>query len=152
VDPGNIHITLAFLGDTEVERIKDLGMMLEEVCKGFGQFTFNLVGTGLFKNYRDPRVIWIGIDDAKELLKLNNDVIKGLSRSGFIIENKPFRPHLTIGRVKSINNRDQLQTNMERYHEIKFQTVTVNEIILFESILRPSGPQYIPIQYFSLLL
>ncbi len=151
VDMVNIHITLAFLGDTEVDRIKDLGMMLKKVCRGFGQISFNLSGTGLFKNIRDPRVIWTGIDNTKELRELNCLVVRGLKDLEFNIENRPFKPHLTIGRIKLIKDKDLLQTTLERYHDMTFQTVKVTEVILFESILRSSGPEYKPLQIFSLL-
>ena len=50
VDPANIHLTLAFLGDTEEERIKAAAIMLKKQCTGFGEFDFNLSGIGVFKD------------------------------------------------------------------------------------------------------
>ena len=61
----NIHITLAFLGDTEESVVKDLTMMLQEKCKGLTQFELILKGTGVFRNFFDPRIIWIGMEHRK---------------------------------------------------------------------------------------
>ena len=60
-DPANIHLTLAFLGETEDELIRAVSIMLKQKCTGFVDFSFSLKGTGIFKTYQDPRVIWIGI-------------------------------------------------------------------------------------------
>src|SRR5512139_2154720 len=65
---GNNHLTLAFLGDTEEKRIKLLSGLLSKCCTGFGQFDFTLAGMGLFKSYRDPRIIWAGIPDPGRLI------------------------------------------------------------------------------------
>ena len=64
-DLANMHLTLAFLGDTEDELIKVVSIMLKQVCTGFGGFRFNLTGAGVFKNWHDPRVIWAGMNQAK---------------------------------------------------------------------------------------
>ena len=104
VDPLNIHLTLAFLGDTEDERIKVAGIMLKQKCTGFGEFDFSLSGTGVFKDLRDPRVIWIGIKEFDRLQELNEQVKTGLKDTGFKVEDRPFKPHITIGRIKYLKN------------------------------------------------
>jgi len=145
VDPGNIHLTLAFLGDTLEERIKVAGIMLNQKCSGFGEFSFSLSGTGVFKNQRDPRVIWIGIVDYERLQELNQLINTGLADTGFMVEERTFKPHITIGRIKNLKTSDNLNLALERYRDTLIQTVCVNEIILFESILKPTGPIYKPL-------
>lgn len=141
-DPSNIHLTLSFLGDTEDELIKAVSIMLKQRCTGFGQFSFILKGSGVFKNYRDPRVIWIGVENNERLLKLNSDINLGLKDAGFTPEDRPFRPHITLGRIKSIRNTDTLRSSLGRYQDTFIQEVPVKEVILFESILKPTGPVY----------
>jgi 2'-5' RNA ligase len=146
----NIHITLAFLGDTEEDRIKIAGLLVKRECSGFGEFTFMLKGAGLFRNFRDPRVIWIGIAESAMLIRLNEKIATGLRDTGFRIEDRPFKPHITIGRIKFLGRPEILKSFLEKYDEDEIQEVIVKEVILFESILRPSGPIYKPIGRFPL--
>jgi 2'-5' RNA ligase len=150
VDPVNIHLTLAFLGDTEEEKIKVLAAMLKEKCTGFNDFEFVLAGAGVFKNYSDLKVIWTGITLSDRLTELSNAIADGLKENGFNIEERPFRPHLTIGRIRSIADAENLKKVIERYRETEFQTVPVKEVILFESILMQTGPLYKPLGMFKL--
>jgi 2'-5' RNA ligase len=150
VDPGNIHLTLAFLGDTEDDRIKVAAIMLKNACSGFGEFDFTLTGTGVFKNYNDPKVIWIGIEESEKLIKLNDVINTGLKDTGFKVEDRQFRPHLTLGRIKFIKDVDALKTALDRYQKSPVQKVHVEEVILYESILKPTGPVYKPVGIFRL--
>lgn len=142
VDIANIHLTLVFLGDTEEKKIKVLGNMLKEKCSGFGEFDFSLTGTGVFKNFRDPRIIWIGVQLPEKLIMLNSIISEGLTSTGFGNEKKQFKPHLTLGRLKSVKDTEHLKTVLERYRDNQFQTVHVSEVMLFESILQQTGPLY----------
>ena len=142
IDPANMHLTMAFLGDTEEELIKVVSIMLKQECTGFGNFIFKLKGAGVFKNYRDPRVIWIGIENNEKLMKLNEEINIGLKDSGFRLEDRPFNPHITLGRIKSIRNQVAFQSALEKYKDTLIQEIQVEEVILFESILKPTGPVY----------
>ena len=144
-DLSNSHLTLAFLGDTEEERTMPLNILLKERCNGSGNFSFLLKGAGVFKSLRDPRVIWIGIDLPDKLVKIHHSISAGLQESGFHVEDRPFRPHLTIGRIKYLNSTDNLKNLIEKYRDAEIQKVEVNEIILYESILLPGGPVYNPL-------
>ena len=150
VDPANIHLTLSFLGDTEEKRIGVLSRMLSDTCTGFGEFDFNLTGTGVFKNFRDPRILWVGVRSAEKLIQLNKKISEGLILNGFETEERQFKPHLTLGRVKSVKDTENLKILLESYRDVQFQTVNINEVILFESILRLSGPIYKPLAKFTL--
>jgi len=150
VDPLNIHLTLAFLGDTEELRIKAVADMLKERCIGFNEFGFVLAGTGVFKNFRDLRVIWVGIQSTERLSLLYGIIKEGLKLNGFEVEEREFKPHLTIGRIKLIRDTENLKTVLERYKDFEFQTVHVAEVILFESILQQTGAIYKPLGTYNL--
>lgn len=141
-DPANLHLTLAFLGDTEENIIPAISMMLDEKCRGFGNFDFDLRGIGVFKNIKDPRVIWTGIDKTEKLNSIQEKIITGLKETGIDTEDRPFSPHLTIGRIKHINDRAKLKVLLLKYHTADIQNVSVEEIILFQSILHQQGPEY----------
>jgi 2'-5' RNA ligase len=147
----NIHLTIAFLGDTEEEKIKSIQKMLIGKCKGFGQFELILRGTGLFRNISDPRVIWTGIAPSEDLVRLNNDIKNGLGEAGIPIEDRPFNPHLTLGRIKHVGDKSSLKTLLDKFSDIEIQKLAVNEVILYESILKQTGPVYKPIGKYNLL-
>lgn len=142
VDPANIHITLAFLGDTEEERIKAASIVLSNICSDYNRFSFRISGTGIFKSYHNPRVIWAGIDNSDELSGINEQIAGGLRDAGFHLEERPFSPHITLGRIKYVKDKSLLRETLERYRDTDFQDVDIKEVILFESILRPEGPIY----------
>jgi len=150
VDPDNIHITLSFLGDTSEKRLGALSLILEEACKDFGMFEFKLTGLGVFKNIRDPRVIWVGIHPKDTLIKLGARISEGLRISGFQIEERTFNPHLTIGRINSLKEPESLKRILESYRNTEFQIVEAKEVILYESILMQSGPLYKPLGKYRL--
>jgi len=144
-DTANIHITIAFLGDTEEEIIKEIISMLEERCKGFGQFELFLRGSGIFRNLNDPRIIWTGIEPSEKIVQLNNLIMNGLKELKINLEDRPFKPHLTIGRIKHLNNIESLKTLVEEFQNYEIQTVPIYEVILYESILLSAGPKYKPL-------
>ncbi|NSW95231.1 MAG: RNA 2',3'-cyclic phosphodiesterase [Bacteroidales bacterium] len=150
VDHGIMHLTLSFLGDTEEKRIPELSAILKDCCAGSGSFYFKIKGMGVFRNLRDLRVIWAGISDDGNLERLYNKIREGLNEKGFPTEERPFSPHLTLGRVKSVGNTNSVKALIEKYREKEFQSVQVTEIILYESILMQTGPVYKPLSRFSL--
>lgn len=141
----NVHITLAFLGDTEENVIMLITQMLNKICTGFTPFELKMKGTGVFRNFSDPRIIWTGIEHSDILLKLNKIILNGLKDLNIDLGDKPFNPHLTLGRVKHLNDKNSFKAIMEQFQNMDIQTVPVNEVILYESILLPEGPVYKPI-------
>jgi 2'-5' RNA ligase len=144
-DTTNIHITIAFLGDTEEKTINAIISMLEEKCKGFGKFELILKGSGIFRNINDPRIIWTGIEPSEKLIQLNNLIMNGLKELEIKMEDRAYKPHLTIGRIKRLNEDETLKGLVSEFQDYEIQLVPVNEVILYESILLTAGPIYKPI-------
>ncbi|MDY0099629.1 MAG: RNA 2',3'-cyclic phosphodiesterase [Bacteroidales bacterium] len=149
-DTSNIHLTLAFLGDTKEGRINSLSLMLQEKCSGFGSFEFVIKGSGIFKDFRDPRVIWLGTGQTDQLDILAGNIKRGLDENGFPTDEREFRPHLTLGRIRSLKDTGGLRSLLEQYRDTDIQKVNVGEVILFESILMQTGPLHRVLERFPL--
>lgn len=150
INPENIHITLAFLGNTENDFIKEIGSMLERTCKNYGGFELMIRGTGIFRNINDARIIWTSIDHSEQLLNLAAKILKGLAEIDVKPDDKPFKPHITIGRIKHLNNRENFKQMTEQYRTVELQKVQVDEVILYESILLENGPKYVALGRYNL--
>ena len=148
--PVNIHITLAFIGDTGEKMVNDIGSMLKEKCKGSGKFELMIKGCGVFRSLSDPRIIWFGIVPSEGLMNLNDSVMNGLRGLNIKMEDRPFNPHLTIGRIKRLEDKETLHSLINKFQNSEIQTVPVKEVILYESILLQTGPVYKPLLRCSL--
>ena len=134
-----IHFTLEFLGEIDQVKYDQVKDVMEKIS--FSSFDLSLKGIGGFPNLKNPRVIWIGIDEngAEKLTAIANEIGIKLTSLGF--ENdKKFKPHLTIFRVKKKIN--DISVMMKDYQTIDFGTQTVSKIKVKRSVLSPKGPEY----------
>ena len=145
VDISNMHVTLAFIGNTDEPIIKRVGSMLRNDLAEFGNIDFHFTGFGVFRNFNAPGIIWTGIENPERLIHAHEIVKRGLAALDIKLEDKFFRPHLTIARIKDLKDKNNLQKLIQKYTDIKLQDVTVSEIIYYESVLLPTGPIYKPI-------
>jgi 2'-5' RNA ligase len=142
VESENIHVTLKFLGDTEEENIEKIEEIIKNSVKGLNPFKIKLRGMGVFPNNNYMKVIWIGLENAEKIGEIAKKIDKQLENLGFESEKRGFSAHLTIARVKSSKNKEKLVQIFEKYKEVEFATVDVNQIILKKSDLTPKGPIY----------
>jgi 2'-5' RNA ligase len=145
-----MHLTLAFLGDTKEEILPALISGMDSVEKARHSFSLTLAGLGVFRNIHDPRVIWAGCkaDPEFQLIKLETDKI--LRNLDFEVEDRPFSPHLTLGRIKSMRHLNHLAQLIGVYKDAIFQTEAIRQVVLYESRLTPDGPEYTPVRKFVL--
>ncbi len=150
VDDENLHLTINFLGETHESMLDGICSSLEKVCKNFGPITFQLKGLGIFGLKKSPRVIYVKIVGGEELKALGQSV--NTSFTGLKIQErlKPINPHLTLGRIRTVKNKLSFIELAGGNEDVVLQDVKVPELILYESILKPQGPVYIPLQKFEL--
>ena len=147
VRPGGIHLTLKFLGDVDPGRVEGIASTVEECIRGIGPFFIGIRGCGGFPNPRNPRVIWIGVDDpGGELKELQAKVEQGMEEMGFAREGRAYTPHLTIGRLRSGKGSGGVAQALEATKECDLGTMEVREICLFRSQLKPTGAEYTKLQ------
>jgi RNA 2',3'-cyclic 3'-phosphodiesterase len=140
--PDNIHLTLKFLGEVSEVLIADIARVCQECAADSPSLAFTLNGAGVFPDMRQPRVLWVGLGgDVGPLVQLQTQLDEKLSAIGFERERKPFRAHLTMGRVKSKRNSDALMT-MLKESEPAPMAFNVTEIALIRSQLHPAGSRY----------
>lgn len=142
ISPLHLHITMAFLGDTGTDQVNLTGQMLSRIVPAYDAPAVQYKGLGLFRNIRDPRVLWIGLDIDPVMLKLKAALDRELKQLGFRIERRDFRPHLTLARIKGLQNKEALKDLLHAYRDYYFQESTIARIVYYESILGREGPTY----------
>lgn len=151
VEEWNLHITVAFLGDTEENDIENICDKFSEYLEGFNHFLLMVTGLGVFKNVNNPKTLWLGIEKSEDIKRLNNKIVEVMRSLGFNIQNKDFRPHITIGRTKFIKNRSDLKDLTERYNETEIDQLKIDEVYFYESNLTSKGPVYKVLRKFNLI-
>ncbi|MDO9350005.1 MAG: RNA 2',3'-cyclic phosphodiesterase [Deltaproteobacteria bacterium] len=143
VSPENIHLTLKFFGTIEESIIESIIKLIEGPVQGTPLFFLKIQGMGAFPGLKNPRVIWMGFQEGKEIIvAIQKQLERELGKIGFPPEDRPFHPHLTLGRMRSNRGKDELVRGMERYREEEFGNFQVEKVVLFKSELRPTGPIY----------
>ena len=146
VYPGSIHLTLKFMGNVDIEAIPQIANVMEKSIEDTKPFSLTLSELGTFPNARSPRVVWADLKGDIEILSgLQKHLEQSLAAIGFPPENKPFSPHLTLGRVRNGIRSNQRQALSERLSTVRLkakQTFHVNSIDLMKSELTQKGAIY----------
>ena len=142
VRPENLHLTLHFFGDLEEEDIARVDRLFGQFLTLLPAFGLSFRGVGVFPGLQRPRVLWVGTEPAALLDRLAETVEEVLIEGDFDLPDKPFSPHLTIGRIKWIGDRKKFAEVITDNRDVPVTRLPVNEIHLLESILRPEGPEY----------
>jgi len=138
----NIHLTLKFFGNVESERVNRITDALSRGVENVSQFNVSIGGAGAFPNNRQPRVLWIGINDSGgQLKRLHESIEAECARKGFEREARAYRPHLTIARIRK---REGARELAEANQDFGFAPVEmlVTELLLFRSELSSKGSRY----------
>ncbi|MBN1570071.1 MAG: RNA 2',3'-cyclic phosphodiesterase [Acidobacteria bacterium] len=138
----SIHLTLKFLGEVDPGIIPKLSKMIEDAVQNERSFELRLHGLGCFPNLRNPRVIWCGLTgEADNLLRLQRCVEDACAELGFACEERPFHPHLTLGRVNGKRNLQPLLDYIKIGSDLEC-SFNADQINIYRSILRPQGAEY----------
>jgi RNA 2',3'-cyclic 3'-phosphodiesterase len=141
----NLHLTLKFLGDVSPANLERLAEALQSESVRHEKFSLSVGGLGAFPTSHRPRVIWIGLEAPAMLTAVQRAVEAVSSRMGYPSEDRPFSPHLTIGRVGQDVSATDLKRICSAIEETKIGplgTVSVEAIHIFKSDLQPGGSVY----------
>lgn len=150
----NIHLTLKFLGDVDAEKMPALQSAVANACSGTPPFALHLDGVGAFPNLNRPNVVWVGIQGdvviASGLAQKLDDACAAL---GYAREERPFSPHLTLGRVKrdaSTRERQSIGEMLAKTQAHELGEFRVERVSVMKSELRPGGSVYTRLNSFDL--
>jgi 2'-5' RNA ligase len=140
---GNVHLTLKFLGDVQVSRVDAITKALRDIARQFSPFAMSLAGIGAFPNPRRPRIVWVGIEKgADRLIEIAKLTEASMKRLGFPRERRPFRPHLTVGRIRHLTDPAGMTEALERSEVGELGEFIVEKVSLIKSQLDPAGSIY----------
>ncbi len=146
VRPEGIHLTLNFLGDTLPDQVEQVKLALDQASSEVTPFSFTVGGVGCFPNTHRPRVVWIGLHEPTGTLsRLRNAVESHVAPLGFPAENRPFHPHLTLGRVQRGASKSEVREVGAVVASSAVGTIDemrVTRVSYIKSDLRPSGAVY----------
>jgi 2'-5' RNA ligase len=142
-DPAGFHFTLKFLGEVPAPRLQEMIAAAAGALAGGERFTLGLRGVGGFPTARSPRVVWVGVSQGEpEMAALAGALEAAFAPLGFAPEGRPFSAHLTLGRVRSPQGRQELAARMAALVDRDFGSMPVEQVHLMESRLSPRGASY----------
>jgi len=139
VPPENLHLTLRFIGEVDEREAATLDEALSGVQRA--PFGLQVSGCGIFAQRRGPEAVWVGVASTPPLVDLQAAIERAAVRSGLAPEEKRFRPHITLARLK-----DSPQPRLQAFvagHNLFRETVTIEEFTLFSSKLGSGDPIYL---------
>ncbi len=139
----SLHLTLQFLGNIEEAKLAGIGEAIEDTAKEVASFHVEICQLGVFPHLARPRVVWVGVEPVDALKELQSKIQQRLERLGFPKENREFHPHLTLLRLKSRRNLAGLIQYVQGEGDCEKEgRFGVEEIHLYQSILKPGGAEY----------
>lgn len=143
VEPSRIHLTLKFLGNVDEGACDEIMNAVAKAASEVESFALAVRGLGAFPNTRNPRVIWLGVEDGSGALRpLQGAIDERLGEIGYPREEREFRAHLTLGRARSARGRAELLCRIEGLSHADLGEFRVERLVLFKSDLKPTGPIY----------
>lgn len=140
-----LHVTLAFLGETAEEKVPTIRAQIDLVAREAAPVPLSIERLGCFPSVRRPRVVWAGIGGHVDVLvALQAHLVSGLRAAGFELEERPFRPHVTLGRAASAWTDEQLSALRAILDQApsSYGAWTAGDIHLMRSELHRTGSRY----------
>jgi RNA 2',3'-cyclic 3'-phosphodiesterase len=140
VKPETLHLTLRFFSAIAEDSLEKIGEIMLSIGRSTAPFQLRLQGIGAFPSPQRPRVIWLGLTDDQPLHTLQRRLDDQLIQAGLPGDERPFTPHLTLGRQRGEGAGDL----PSRYRNYVGGVWPVTELVLYESRLSPGGALHVP--------
>ncbi|MFC1981542.1 RNA 2',3'-cyclic phosphodiesterase [Chloroflexota bacterium] len=146
VNPNSIHITLKFLGNTGIDRVDGITKAITGAAREISPFHLEVKGLGVFPNLKRVQIVWVGVSGETDRLgQLQQRIESNLAPLGFAPESRPFRPHLTLARLRDRASPEERQSFGQLIADTRFEGVygfNVDCISLMKSQLTREGAIY----------
>lgn len=151
VRPESIHLTLKFLGDIKAVKINEIAEAISKTVVRYTPISLQAKGVGVFPGIKRPQVLWVGLAGQLEpLVSLQKTLDENLETIGFPMEKRPFKGHLTMGRMKAKIDVKKFGDVLMTFRSFESEAFTADRIILYKSELKPSGAVYTELASVSL--
>lgn len=137
-----IHLTLKFLGNTDDSLIPKIKEQISKKLLHYNAFYIKIVGVGCFPSEKRPRVLWVGMENSDILQSIQKEMDTEVAGLGFAREDRPFSPHLTIGRVRSQTGIAEMLRRLAEFRTAYFGVIEVKSIHIMKSELKPAGAEH----------
>jgi 2'-5' RNA ligase len=146
VSPHQLHFTLKFFEELPEAKLPAAKGAAARAAAAFSSFSLNLSGLGTFPHRGPARVLWVGCESGGEaLVSLASAVDKEFTLEGFALEARSFSPHLTLARVKDPRAARETAVFVSTNVSFDAGSIDVNELVLYHSVLGPSGAAHTPL-------
>lgn len=151
VNSASMHLTLKFLGEVEKKKLNNVFDATQKITAEFDPFFMEIKGAGAFPHVSSPRVIWMGIEKgSSELTRIAGELEEKLLEYGFPREKKRWTPHITLGRIKQLRDKQLIKKLVDREKQTSGGKMRVEDITVMQSRLTPKGAVYTSLKRFSL--
>lgn len=147
--PNSFHLTLCFIGETPEQKLPAIKQTLSNV-KSQVPLTLTFENTGIFGSKYQPRIIFIKINPSESISIFQSNMSNLLISSGIKLKQEPFRPHLTIGRIKNINDKNRFWKVIEENNNPVKHSVLLDNFCLFSSEFTSKIVNYNILEIFKL--
>lgn len=142
IEPQSAHLTLKFFGETPNTRIDSILKSIECAVVSQSPFEFSIDKVGAFGSKHSPKVIWLGVENDKAIRLLHQDVMQSIRKIGYFPDPGNFVPHITLARVKKVEDKDWFWKSIAEFQSQTIQQVVVDKVVLYESILTKKGANH----------
>ncbi len=149
--PQGQHLTLKFFGDISKEDINNISTAVQKRVVAETKLNLKVEKLGVFPDARRPRVLWCGVTgDVEKLIALQKKLDSDFAALGFPAEDRSFKAHLTLARIKDSRDMTGMSEALKKHNEFNAGDFTGDKLILFQSNLSPQGAVYTKLAEFAL--
>lgn len=149
VDPSIAHLTLRFLGRAARSALETIDSRVRAIAAESAPIGLTPGELGAFPGWRRPRILWLGLEEGGALARVAEALEDAAREAGFPPEERTFRAHLTLGRVRSPRGAERAVAQIQGWRA-GTGPETVSEIVLYRSDPGPKGPRYTPLETYAL--